>query len=105
MALTKVRTSGSVMHVPVSEFKPAELNPILGDDSEAIIIKNTETLGVYMTTKHRNMLGDEHAAALLLVDMMAAGRSWDDVKRSAEQVAAGKLMRGEDFLKEIRGRK
>jgi hypothetical protein len=85
VALVKVRTSGEVLPVSISEFKPAELASQMTDNTEAIIMKNTETLGVYMTATHRNKLANDLDNALFLVDMMAAGRSWEDVKRSARQ--------------------
>ena len=87
---TRVKTSGEVMTVPVSDFKPADLAREMTHDAEALIIKNKETLGVYMTVEHRNELAERLDFALLTIDMMAAGATWESIKHSAAQVADGK---------------
>lgn len=92
MPLVKVLTAGPVVNVPVSEFKPDTLGPLLTDNTEAIITKNKETLGVYMTVEQRNSLAHEIELAYLAADMALAGKSWDDVQRSSNQAAAGEAI-------------
>lgn len=103
----KVRTSGTVMPVSISDFTGKhveELAASLGSDAEALIMKNKDLLGVFMSVEHRNAIAeaeDKLQTALLLIDMLAAGRTLQDVQRSADQVASGQVTSGEDFLAEL----
>ena len=103
----KVRTSGTVLPVSISDFTGKhveELAAQLGPDAEALIMKNKDLLGVFMSVEHRNALAeaeDQLQAALLLIDMLAAGRTLQDVQRSAEQAAGGHVTSGENFLAEL----
>lgn len=90
MALTKVLVSGPIVTVPVTDFKPSELSSVVTGNTEAIITKNKETLGVYMTVEHRNDLAHQINSALLACEMMSAGMSWEDLRAAAAQAQAGK---------------
>lgn len=98
MSLVKVLTAGPVVNVPVSEFKPDTLGALLTGNTEAIITKNKETLGVYMTVEHRNNLANEIELAYLAADLALAGKTWDDVQRSSDQVASGQAISIEEAI-------
>ena len=104
MALTLVKTDGKVVNIPVSEFRAAELAEQLDHQTEALSLKNNDIFGVFMTAAHRNALTDRLEAAMLMIDMLRAGRTWDDVKRSAEESAQGKVTSGADLLAQLRAR-
>lgn len=90
MAYTTVHTNGAiVLTAPVSEFRPADMKPQMTENTEALVIKNTDTMGVYMSVQRRNLLAETIDAQHTLIDMLAAGATWEDIERSAEQAKAG----------------
>lgn len=102
----RVRISGAaeVVNVPVSEL-PQVIQSDLGPDTEAIVTRNKDTVGVFMSVARRNALANTERqlhAALLYIDMMAAGRSFDDIERSAKQAKERQGSTAADFLAELR---
>jgi hypothetical protein len=101
----KVRISANtnVLNVPVSDLSQVIQEP-MGADTEAIVTRNKETVGVFMSVARRNALakteGQLHAA-MLYIDMLAAGRTVEDIERSASQVKARQGSSAADFLAEL----
>lgn len=90
MSYTTVHMNGAiVLTAPVSEFRPADMKAQMTENTEALIIKNTDTMGVYMSVPRRNFLAETIDAQHTLIDMLASGATWNDIERSAEQVRSG----------------
>ena len=85
-----MNTNGAiVLTAPVSEFRPADMKPQMTENTEALVLKNTDTMGVYMSVQRRNLLAETIDAQHTIIDMLASGASWTDVERSAAEVRAG----------------
>jgi hypothetical protein len=92
MASKKVHTTGPVIPVSVTELKSGEVFNMVDDQTEALIQKNNQVLGVYMTVERRNELTHQVEAALFAVEMLSSGKNWDDLRRSSDQAAAGQVV-------------
>ncbi|HEY9723107.1 MAG TPA: hypothetical protein V6D47_13945 [Oscillatoriaceae cyanobacterium] len=79
----KVRTSGTVLPGSISDFTGQHCEELA---AQLEAIAETE---------------EKLQTALLLIDMLAAGRSLEDIERSAEEARQGKVTSGEDFLAEL----
>jgi hypothetical protein len=100
-----VHISGDVQVVPVSELSQT-IQEGLGPDTEAIITRNKDTVGVFMSVAKRNSLAkaERHLhTAMLYIDMMAAGRSIEDIRVSAGQAKQRQGSSAVDFLAELQG--
>jgi len=88
---TKVKVSGvEIMNLPISELteRSAQVLQELGPNTEAMVVKNKDTLAVLMSVERRNALAEAEeklAGALLYIDMLSAGRSIADIERSASE--------------------
>jgi hypothetical protein len=105
VAYTTVHTNGAIiLTAPVSEFRPADMKPQMTENTEALVIKNTDTMGVYMSVQRRNMLAETIDSQQTLIDMLAAGATWEDVERSAQQVKAGQGKTTTEMKRAVRER-
>jgi hypothetical protein len=98
-----VQISGKARVVPVSEL-PQTIQKGLQPDTEAIVMRNKDTIGVFMSVAKRNELAQTERqlhAAMLCIDMLAAGRSVNDIERSARQAKERQGSSAEDFLAEL----
>jgi hypothetical protein len=99
----KVMVSGEAQVVPVSELSQT-IQEGLGPETEAIVTRNKDTVGVFMSVAKRNSLAKVERQlhkAMLFIDMLAAGRSIEDIKTSAQQAKERRGSSTADFLAEL----
>ena len=86
----KIKISGEVLVLPVSELaeRAAQISQDLGDSAEALVTRNKDTIGVFMTPERRNRIAqaeEERDGALAVIDLLLAGGKLEDIARSAAE--------------------
>ncbi len=107
---TRIKISGEVVVLPVSELaeRAAQISQELGDSAEALVTRNKDTIGVFMTPERRNRIAraeEERDSALAMVDLLLAGGKLEDIEKSAAEARQRKGISAEALLERIRAKK